>query len=382
MKTLLLFFFWIGFTLSAFAQESSNADDAILLDYYQNQRFDDAFNYLKKTYPEPLTDLKILARLAYSSQMAGKLPEAESYYQRIYAVDSTNTAVLFNLGGINIRRGNNAQALEFYKKILLKDSTNFNVYKQMATLAQNSGDIKNAIIYFQKANKINPVEPDVAYDLSTFYINLQQYKTADTVINFALQADTGNLLLLQGKASIAFRLEKHAETVLLCNKLIQAGVQTSTIINMLGSSYFILKNYQNCISTFKLLEDGNTASETSYYYTAMSYKALGQQNLAIDYFNKAIKEAVSPNVSSYYGEMADTYDQLHQPKKAVSNYQKGLLYGIMPLSYYSIANLYDTELKNKALAVTYYKKYIKSNPPAKEKSYVAYAKSRIKELAN
>jgi tetratricopeptide (TPR) repeat protein len=379
MKYIILNLITIILTAPTFAQQT-RVDDALLLEYYQNQRFAEAADYLKKIYPEPVTDLKTLSSLAYASQMAGKLPEAEDYYQRIYSTDTANTAVLFNLGSINARRGDNVKALVFYKKILLKDSSNFNVYKQMASLSQNTGNITDAIFYFQKANKINPVEPDVAYDLTSFYITLKLYKKADTVVSAALQADTANLLLLFGKAQIDYRLEKYPETVEVCNKLIRAGDQTGIVISMLGTSYYNLKSYINCINTFKQLEQSKTSTETSYYYTAMSYKALGNQALAVSYFEKAIKEALSENVNSYYGEMADSYDQLHQLKNAVNAYQKSLLYGIMPLTYYALANLYDTKLKNKALAFRYYKKYLKSDPKEGERSYIAYSKRRIGEL--
>ncbi len=381
MKTIHLFLSIIYLSIPVFAQQTQKADDALLLDYYQNQHFAEAADYLKKIYPEPVTDVKILSSLAYASSMAGKLPEADGYYQRIYAADTTNTAILFNLGGINARRGNNIKALGFYKKILLKDSTNFNVYKQMATLSQNTGSVLDALNYLVKANKINPVEPDVAYDLTSFYINLKLYKKADTVVTTALQADTANMLLLLGKGQINYSLEKYPETIAVCNKLIQSGDQTSIVISMLGTSYFNLKGYTNCINTFKLLEVSKTASETSYYYTAMSYKALGDLPTAVIYFDKAIKEAISGNVNSYYGEMAGAYDKLHQVKKAINAYQKSLQYGVMPLTYYALANLYDTELKNKTLALRYYKKYVSSIPPEGQRSYVTYSKGRVKELS-
>src|ERR1700761_4549932 len=120
MKTLLLSLVFTCLVTITFAQQITKADNDLLLEYYQNQRFADAADYLKKTYPEPVTDTKILSSLAYTSQMAGGLPDAEGYYQRLYTQDSTNTAILFNLGGINIRRGNNAKALIYYKKILAK----------------------------------------------------------------------------------------------------------------------------------------------------------------------------------------------------------------------------------------------------------------------
>ncbi len=380
MKLFSLILITVFLNVTAFAQQTPKIDDALLLDYYQNQRFADAADYLKKTYTEPVTDVKALSSLAYASSMAGRLPEANDYYQRIYVLDTTNTAILFNLGSINARRGDNLKAIIFYKKILLRDSTNFNVFKQMATLSQNTGKTTDAINYLQKANKINPVEPDVAVDLVEFYINQKLYTKADTIVSTALRADTANLSLLFGKARVNYFLEKFPETVMVCNKLIQDGDQIGIIISMLGTSYYNLKDYDNCISTFKLLEQSNASTETSYYYTAMSYKALGKQAMAVIYFNKTIKEAISGNVNSYYGEMADCYDQMHQLKNAVNAYQKSLLYGVMPLTYYALANLYDTELKNKPFALRYYKKYLSSNTPADQKSYRAYSKRRVSEM--
>jgi tetratricopeptide (TPR) repeat protein len=79
--------------------------------------------------------------------------------------------------------------------------------------------------------------------------------------------------------------------------------------------------------------------------------------------------------------MADSYNQVHQVKNAVSAYQKSLLYGEMPLIYYSIASLYDVQLKKKALALQYYKKYIKSNPPVDQEAYITFSKQRIGVLS-
>jgi tetratricopeptide (TPR) repeat protein len=368
--------------VTTFAQQQK-ANDALLLEYYQNQRFIDALDYLKNTYPEPVTDLKILSGLAYTSQMAGKLADADAYYQRIYEKDSTSIALLFSLGNINVRRGNNAKALIYYKKILLRDSTNFNVYKQLATLSQNMGNFPSTITYLQKANVLNPVDPDVASDLASIYINLKVYPRADTAVNKALAADTANLLLLRDKAIINYRIEKFPQTISICAKLLQQGEGASDVINMLGVSNFMVKNYQNCITTFEMMENNKTATETSYYYTAMSYKALENQEKAILYFNKAIKEAISSNVDSYYSEMGDSYEKIHRLKNAVTAYQKSLLYNTQPvITYYVLANLYDSELKNKAGAIKYYKKYIKTGPPEKQKSYITYAKKRLKELAH
>lgn len=382
MKIYLLPILVICVTNSSFAQQTEKSGDALLLEYYQNQRFADALDYIKKANPEPVTDAKVLSSLAYTSQMAGKLADAEGYYLRIYQKDSTSISLLYNLGNLNLRRGNNGKALVYFKKILEKDSSNFNVYKQLATISYNIGNLKADSNYLQKANQINPIDPDVAADLAMIFINQKSYPKADTIVSKALAADTANLLLLNQKAIINYKLERFPQTISLCQQLMFGGAMSSEVINMLGASYFMVKRYKECISAFEILETNKTASETSFYYTAMSYKALNDQEKAIEYLNKAIKSAISSNVDSYYAEMGDSYDKLHRLNKAVNAYQKSLLYDSKPMiTYYVLANLYDSELKNKVLAVKYYREYIKANPPQKQNTYLTYAKSRLKELS-
>lgn len=378
MKNLFITLFLTLSVLQIRAQQTAN--DSLLLDYYQNQRFADAADYLKKTYPEPVTDIKVLAKLAYTSKMASRLPDAENYYQRIYETDTTSLTNLYNMSEIIKRRGNNKKALIYVKKILLKDTTNFDVYKQLADLSQNIGDVGGSITYLQKANKINPLNPDVAYDLLSFYINLKLYNNAENVIDKALVADTANMLLLKGKAQASYALKKYPVTITIAKKLMDAGEQASSTVFMLGTSYYMTANYQEAIKTFKIMQEGDLGTESSFYYTAMSYKALHNNTQAIVYLDKAIKTAISTGVSSYYSEKGDSYDHLHQLKNAVEAYQKSLLYKPDPITYYALATLYDTELKNKATAIKYYKKYLASKPKESQKTYIAYSRERIKSL--
>ncbi|MEO3403461.1 hypothetical protein AAFN85_06140 [Mucilaginibacter sp. CAU 1740] len=380
MKNIILTFALLLFTKALFAQKAAN--DSVLLDYYQNQHFAEAADYLKATYPEPITDLKVLNKLAYTSRMASRLPDANTYYQRVYEADTTNLSSIYNMSEISKRRGKNKVAISYIKKILLKDTTNFDVYKQLSDLSYNIGDLQGNIIYLQKANNINPTNPDVAFDLSTYFIKLKQYGNAEQVIDKALAADTANMLLLQGKAQSDYALRKYPETVIIAKKLIDAGQQTNAIISMLGTAYYMTNDYTNCIKTFKLLNDNQLGTESSFYYTAMSYKALHNNVQAIICLDKAIEVGISSGISSFYSEKGDSYDRLHQLDKAVAAYQKSLMYKPDPITYYALATLYDTGLKNKKSALKYYKKYLASKKPQDtQKTYIAYSQQRIKSLA-
>jgi tetratricopeptide (TPR) repeat protein len=381
MKSTILFFIITSFCLTAFAQQTPKTDDALLLDYYQTQRFAEAAVYLKKTYPEPVYDIKVLAKLAYTSQMAGKLIDAENYYQRIYDIDSTNTAVLFNLGSINLRRGNNLKAEIYYQKIVQKDTTNFNIYKQLAKISLDKGELPAMLNYLQKANRLNPAEPDVAADLSDMYLNFKQYTQAEKVLNQAIIEDPENAVLLQSLLKLDCSQNKWEAAKNTCFKLMQLGDHSGYVLTKLGTAYYNLKDYECSAATLANINELEQG-ETSYYMAGLAYKALKDQPMAIENLKKAIDAGVSPNIATYYGEIADSYDALKKYKKAMQAYQKALQFNDNSTLYYLLANLYDSKLKNRKNAVIYYKKYIASNPSPKKQTYIAYAKSRIDQLKN
>jgi len=380
MKSILICIAVCLASLKGFAQETSKVDDALLLDYYQAQRFGEAADYLKKSYTEPITNAKALGQLAYTCNMAGRLAEAEGYYQRIYAIDSTNTPVLYSLGSLNLRRGNLAKAEVYYKRITARDTTNFMVYKQLAQISHDKNDIPSFIAYLQRANKINPAEPDVASDLSDMYVAIKFNDQAEKVLSLAIAADPENIVLLKSQMKLQYSQKKWPETISTCLKLMDNGDVSGFVISKLGVAYYNIKSYECSISAF-LSIDANEQNETSYYYTALAYKALKDQPMAIFYLSKALGEAISPNTASYYGEIADSNEKLFKYKKAITAYQKSLQFEETPLIYYSLANLYDSNLKDKKTAVKYYKKYLALKPPVnKQKNYIDYSKSRVAAL--
>ncbi len=361
------------------AQQTRPTDDALLLEYYQSQRYAEALTYLKSTYTEPVTDTKELSRLAYSANMARMLPEAEGYYQRIYETDSSNVSVLFNLANINQRRGNNPKAELYFKKLVALDTLNFNSHNRLGQIYKLKGENKIAAGYFEKANKINPADADVATDLSDVYIALKEPVKADMVLNVAIEADPQNILLLQALLRLNYLESKWKETVKTGEQLTLLGDSTTFTLSKLGIGYFFAKNYQCGISTLSDIPETDQ-SEISAYYVGACYKLLKDPKKAITYFKKAIKLSTSQGTANYFNEVADSYETIGSFAKAKENYQKGLLYEEKPITYYYLAAMYDTKLKDKNTALKYYKKYIATDTEEKEKKYKAYSIARVTEL--
>ena len=363
------------------AQQTGKIDDALLMEYYQSQHYSDAIDYLKKNFPEPVTDLKVLSRLAYSSQMANKLVDAEGYYQRAYDLDTSNTTALFNMAGINMRRGNLSKAEIYYKHILLKDTTNFSVYSQLGTIAQAHNDTLNTIYYFGKANRLNPANVDIATDLADIFITKKHFDKALSILTKAAENDPDNVVILTSTAKLTYAEKKWAETVAVCEKLRRMDAAHGEIITKLGIAYYNLNNFACGAETFASLESMEQ-TEYTFYYAALCYKALKDQPNAILFMNNAINQGISPNISSYYGEIADSEIKLLKYKKAANAYAKGLQFSESPVIYYLLANLYDTKLKDKRNALSHYKKYLASKPPVKQQNYIEFSKSRITQLKN
>jgi tetratricopeptide (TPR) repeat protein len=375
LLTILLFF-----AINSYAQETRKTDDALLLEYYQNQRFADALSYLKTIYTEPVTDAKELSRLAYTSAMAKHLPDAEGYYQRIYDRDSTNQSVLYNLASINQRRGNNKNAELYFKKLIVLDTLNFNAYTSLALISRNKGDLKSQTIYLEKANKLNSIDADVAYDLSETYMVQNLSPKAAKILAIAIAADPQNVLLLQALLRLNYIDSKWKETTRIGEDLLLLGDSSTNTISKLGQAYFKTKNYLCGIAVLTSLSDMNQ-SENTAYYTAVCYKMLKDQKKAILYLNKAVALSISSSTGAYYNEMADSYENQKLFKKAEGSYLKALLYDETPLTYYYLATMFDGKLNNKKSAVKYYRKYVAAQADEKQKAYRDYAVARIATLS-
>lgn len=359
-----------------YAQEVANYDKEKLLEYYQSQRYSDAALYLQSIYPSDTKDMKALNQIAYCFMMAGNLADAEKNYNKIITHQPNSLPVLFNLANINVRRGNNIQARSFYESIIKLDSQNFNAYKQLAGLYLGDADSQK-VIYLAKANAINPIEADVALDLALAYRKQKKYEPAYDILNVAIKADTGHLILQQAKLPIAIQLKKYMEVVETGEKLLTGGAD-GNVVKDVGMAYYYLKRYEKAISYFEMLEKMTAQNESSLYYTSLCYRNLNNYKMAAEYAKKTIDEGISKNTSSYYLLLGGIYEMNKQFISAANAYKKGLTFEENGSIYYRLGILNEFSLKQPKIALSYYKLYLKSKPdPITEKQEIAYVRDKV-----
>lgn len=366
------------FSLSNITAQSTKIDTEKLLEYYENQRYEDAARYLQSVYTENTQDIKAISQIAYCNLMAGKLPEAEKSYLKINTIQPDNISVLFSLTSINSRRGNVSKAKSYLQQIIQLDSTNFNGYKQLAAYEDSPGA---KLKYLKRANTLKNADPDVAYDLSMVYRELKEYQQAYDILKTAISADLDNFTLQQAQLPLSNQLGKYQEVIEMGEKLLKT-ITDANVMNDMGQAYFYVKEYQKCINLYKTLEDLGVQNEGTLYYMALSYRELKNYDKAVIYAQKTIDEAISDHTPLYYTALAGIYEAKNQYNDALSAYKRGLTFGQSNMIYYRLGLLYELNLKQTRNAVNYYQLYLKSKPDQeKEKEQISYARERITALA-
>jgi tetratricopeptide (TPR) repeat protein len=380
----LFLFFLLPIVLHA--QKKSLPDPVKLTEYYENQQYTDAVNYLQNFYKEDGKEVKIWRPLAYCYMMAGDLSSAEQIYLNLYALEPKNTALLYNLGTVNLKRGNFDKAGNYFREILSIDSANFDANKQLALLSQKNlnyeaGKSEDQLKYLIRSNKLNPGDPEIAATLSEAYFKFNSFSKADEVLKPAIQADSANLHLLRIKLPVARALKQYLEAIRTGLKLLSFGDSSTLTLNHLAKSYFDLLDYKNALNYFLRIKGEDTNNENLSYSIALCYRGLRDAKNGVKFFNKTVTEGISPKTASYYGLLGEAYESNHQNDEALSAYKRGLLFENNGSLYYNIALLYENKLNDKKNAVTYYNLYLKNfKEMDKNPKLAAFIKSKIDDL--
>lgn len=379
MRKIVFILFLLISSPTVFAQ-SPALDKEKLLDYFQNQRYTEAAQYLQSIYKENTNDPKELSQLAYAWMMAGKLYEAEQNYLKLYQLKPKDVATLFNLANINQRKGNNTKARTYLQEVLKQDSTNFNAYKQLSRIDKETKSLPSQIFNLQQANKLNPTDPEVVFDLCERYFDLNFFQKAEEILNPALNADSTNLQLLKMKMPINMASKKYKEAIQTGEKLLSYGDNSTFVLNNLGKSHFLILDYQKALDYFLKIDSNSTESEVLYYNISISYRGIKDYKNAVVYLEKTLKAAISKKTASYYGLLGDSFEQLNRNEEANTAYKRGLLFENNGSLYYNIALVYETKLNDKKNAISFYSQYLKTINPQTQPKLIAFIKNKIEEL--
>ncbi|WP_316736163.1 tetratricopeptide repeat protein [Pedobacter aquatilis] len=362
MKKLLVVILF-ALSLSVSAQNQSSIDKEKLFEFYQLQKYGEAAEYLRTIYPNDTKDLKALTQIGYCYMMAGKTADAEQFYTSAYQIQPQNLSILFSLASIAGKRGNNNKAKSLYEEIIKIDSNNFSAYKQLANLNDDVLGFKK-VKYLLKANKLNPIDADVVFDLGEVYMKSNLYMMVNKILEPALKADSANIQLLKIKLPVCIVEAKLDEAIKTGEKLFALGDSSTFVLNNLGKVYYMKKEFQKGLDYFGKvkLQAADDANEGLFYNMALCYKGLKDYNNAAIHFTKAINAGISKKTLLYYTKLGESYEQGEKFESAAAAYRKGAFFDNEGSMLYILAQIYDTKLNQKTNAINTYAQVLKVLP--------------------
>jgi tetratricopeptide (TPR) repeat protein len=357
----------------------ATADKEKVMQFFQDQRYEDAIGYLAPLYHYDSTNLQILTLLGYANFMNEDFSIAENYYLKVFGMDSTNIAALQYLSMINAKQNTNI-ALSYNARLILLQPAKGTYYRQRGDLYRRLHENDSAQSLYKIALDLAPADIKNRESLAEMLIDTKKYSWADSLLDASPAKDSVNERLLELRCRSAYENKSYSRVLDPGERLMKLKDLHVTALTQLALSYYFLKRYNDCITVCHFLKDQDVVSESLYYYESRAQAKLKNYAGSNDLLQQCIRMAVSNTAESYYYDLGENYEALGKLRTAITQYDTAYYLFKNPVMKYNCGRIAETGLHNDALARKYYRGYLaaaKPKTPEEEKAY-AYVKSKWK----
>jgi tetratricopeptide (TPR) repeat protein len=305
-------------------------------------------------------DIHIKNELASCYQYTGNWEGAIECYDDLIQTDSTNLYYQIQKADMLYHKEDYAKALSSYKNIL-ENNNNTTILKQAGRCFESMNLIDSAQMYYKKAWDINPKDGSAAANYINTTIKLKDYLTAGNACMNYIERDSTNKQINRLYAFTYYIMDLYEPAAELFEKCIANGDSSLMVNRSLGISYYSLKD-PRAYEYLKKAYVQDTINNNVIYCLGVVCNDLSKEEEAVIYFTKLLERVVPKSGALYlnYRGLAIAYDNLHKYKEALENYNNALKYGTESQKAYIlaiIAGIYNNNLKDRKMAIKYYKEY-------------------------
>jgi tetratricopeptide (TPR) repeat protein len=375
-KFILFYSICFLFILTASAQ-SSVPDKTKVMEYFQNQQFEEAINYLAPAVANDSANLQLLGLLAYANYMNDNIPVAKKYYQKMFDIDSNNISANQYLASIN-NNSNPVLAQQFVRRLLILQPGKASYYRNMAELFKKINQKDSALSYYNRAYEIAPADYKNTIGLADILIDKKNFLKADSLTGAILARDSLNVACLKLRIRSAFETKDYQNSFEPGERLMRLEEISLSALTQLALSYYNVKMYNDCIRVCDFMLHNDLDIESVYYYQAKAYAKIKDFTKSNELLQVCLTKAISKTAEMYYYALGDNYEAINQFTIAVKQYDSAYYLFKDPLMKYYAGHVYENNLKNEKLARKYYIQYLEHATPqsADEKKAYAYIKSK------
>ncbi len=374
--------------------DSINLLNIILIDdstninayYYLSVCYQDVSNFQKAAqalYNALLykpDDIKIMVSLGNDLIASGRLSEANEILSKALTLDSTNSLILIPLGKVLMQKHNWAEAIKIYNRLIKIDSSNSYYYEQAGKCSSLLDDKDDAIVFYQIAHRLNPMNEQTVLELSQLYFSKSQLYSAMRIIDdgLAVYPSSSGMWSMRGK--IYFGMKEYTDAIKSYKSSIQLGDSSLTNFKDIGICNYYSGDYDSSISYLNTAIKIKKDDPASFFYLGSSYKELKNYDAAIENLSTAKDLLKNDFTAEVYTQLGATYYSTKNYRKALSYYKDALREKPNKIElYFYLAVVYEHYYKDKSTAINYYQKFLADSSKT-DKKLVSYAKERLNNL--
>jgi tetratricopeptide (TPR) repeat protein len=291
--------------------------------------------------------------------------DAQNIYNILLKNHPDNSNVLFKLGRTFELLKDRKSALDLYLRVLKLNAEHSTVNHYIAEIYENMGEEEEDSNYIEKAlghrNKQIEVNPNDYYyiergltlaELERFYDAIEDYKRA-------IEINTDSPYPYNNIGILYKYQEQYEEAITYYKEAIKHmnNEKTSLPYNNMASCYIVLGQYELAEECYKENLKLFPGKESSYTLLAQLYRRMKLFDKAVSCYQEAITSLPKEKKADLLVEIAETYEESKNEKKALYYYKNALRnadnYAFI---YKSLGGFYFYSKSNYRKAIKYYKK--------------------------
>lgn len=207
----------------------------------------------------------------------GQNDKAIEMFKRVASLDPTNKDANIQIFEIMKNSMTPAQMLDYFEKNAATDKGAIDAMYDYALDLHKQNKFDDAITYYSEVIKLRPSNPEVFINLSIAYNQKQDSAQASKVLQDALLRFPNNKQIMDAIKALTDELTS--------GKIAEAA------------DYYAKQEYQKAIDCYKMV---NPPTFDSMSGIAISYKALNNDEQALEYYKKALALNSSSSDTAYY----------------------------------------------------------------------------------
>jgi tetratricopeptide (TPR) repeat protein len=365
-------------TLGTATRFAGGVDKDKVMDFFENQQFDDAVDYLSPVLQADSDNLPVLSYAGYAYYMQDDPSAATACYRRMLGVDSSSITALHYLV-LLLQNQEPNEALGYAMRLVSLQPARSVWWRTAGELWRHKQNADSALAYLQRAYALAPRDMKTIADLGGALIDGRAYGAADTLLDEGLSRDSMNISLLKLRVQSAY-LGKHYDQALVPGeRLLRQNEPAVNALEWLSLSYFNLKQYPDCIRVCDSMIGMGLNLEAVYYYESRAQAKLKNYSASNELLRIALSKAINKTAEWYYDDLGDNFESMKDYRQALAHYDTAYYLFKDPLTLYTCGRICESELHDKILARRYFKRYLALAKPetAEEKKVYGYVKARF-----